>query len=187
MVQDVTPVPSYPVPMRDQHRSKQDLCAEITALRKQVSDLKEERRARQRVEDALRHGEEQLRLLADSMPGAVCLFRPDGVPMVANTRFARLLGYESSAELQRIGEVLGVFAPDDLERVRNAVAEKPGAVPEVRLRSKDGRREAYAVIAALRQDPEGIAVLIIDRPPLSRQIPSRPELNAARADGMRSA
>src|SRR3712207_603414 len=96
--------------MRDQHRPKQDLINEVTALRKQVADLKEAMTARRRVEDALRLSEEQLRALADAVPVGLCLLRPNGSPLVANRPFARLLGYDSPAELLRVADVLGVFA-----------------------------------------------------------------------------
>ena len=38
--------------MRDRHRPKQDLINEVTALRKQIADLREAMTARRRVEDA---------------------------------------------------------------------------------------------------------------------------------------
>ena len=78
--------------MRDQHRTRQDLSVEVTALRKQVADLKEAMVARRRVEDALRYAEEQLRTLADSAPVGLCLLHADGTPVVANRPFAKLLG-----------------------------------------------------------------------------------------------
>src|SRR5215218_522020 len=87
--------------MRDQHRPKQDLINEVTGLRKQIADLREAMTGRRRVEDALRQSEEQLRLLVDSAPVGLCLFRPNGTPVAANRPFARLLGYDSTSELLR--------------------------------------------------------------------------------------
>ncbi len=98
------------VSMRDNHRPKQDLIHEVTGLRKQIVDLKEAMVARRRVEDALRDAESRLRSLTDGAPVGLCLFRRDGTPIAANAPFARMLGYESPAELQRVGGVLGVFA-----------------------------------------------------------------------------
>ena len=126
--------PSF-VTMRDQHRPKQELIDEVAALRKQVADLKAETVVRRRVEDALRLSEEQLRALADSAPAGLCIIRPGGTVRAANLPFARLLGYESAAELQRLGEVLGIFAgPEELERVladgaAGRPADERGAVP----------------------------------------------------------
>jgi PAS domain-containing protein len=76
--------------MRDQHRTRQELFVEVTALRKQVADLKEAMLARRRIEDALRRAEEQLRTLTDSAPVGLCLFHPDGTPILANRPFAQL-------------------------------------------------------------------------------------------------
>ena len=104
--------------MRDQYRSKQELCDELAGLRKQVADLKAEMVIRRRVEDALRHSEEELRALGDSAPTGLCLVRAGGTVRVANLPFARLLGYDSAAELQRLSDTLGLFAgPDELSRV----------------------------------------------------------------------
>ena len=88
------------VTMRNQHRPKQELCDEVAALRKQVADLKAEMVARRRVEDALRQSDQQLRALSDSAPAGLCLVRPGGTVRAANLPFARLLGYESPAELR---------------------------------------------------------------------------------------
>ncbi len=83
---------------------------EVTGLRKQIVDLKEAMVARRRVEEALREAESRLRSLADGAPVGLCLFQCDGAPLTANTPFARMLGYDSPAELQRVGGVLGIFA-----------------------------------------------------------------------------
>ncbi|HEY3012670.1 MAG TPA: PAS domain-containing protein [Gemmatimonadales bacterium] len=96
--------------MRDDHRPKRELIHEITGLRKQVVDLKEAMAARRRVEDALRAAEALLRSLTDGAPVGLCLFRLDGTLLTANRPFARMLGYDSPAELQAVGAVLGVFA-----------------------------------------------------------------------------
>src|SRR3954464_9121512 len=96
--------------MRDEHRSKQELVHELTGLRKQVLDLKDAITTRRRVEDALRATDDLLHTLIDDAPVGLCLFRRDGTLLTANRPFARMLGYESPAELQRVGGVLGVFA-----------------------------------------------------------------------------
>ena len=149
--------------MRDQHRTRQELFVEVTALRKQVADLKEAMLARRRVEDALRHAEEQLRTLADSAPVGLCLFQPDGTPVAANRPFARLLGYESPAELQRIGGTLGIFGcPGELDRIRGSA--QAGAPPpsKVLFRRKDGQREPLEVIGSSHGEA-GLNALVVRR------------------------
>jgi PAS domain S-box-containing protein len=150
--------------MRDQHRPKHELCDEVTALRKQVADLKAEMVVRRRVEDALRQSDEQLRSLADSAPAGLAIIRPGGTVRAANLPFARMLGYETPAELQRLGEVLGIFAAgEDLERVL-AMAE-PGdrGMVEVLFRRKDGSRQSLGVIGAVCGEPDAVAIAVLER------------------------
>ena len=133
--------------MRDQHRTRQELSVEVTALRKQVADLKEAMLARRRVEDALRHAEEQLRTLADSAPVGLCLLHADGTPVVANRPFANLLGYDSPAELQRIASTFGIFGgPAELDRLRCTL--QSGSPATLLFRRKDGQREALQIVGA---------------------------------------
>ena len=148
--------------MRDNHRPKQDLIHEVTGLRKQVLDLKEAMVARRRVEEALREAESRLRLLTDGAPVGLCLFRCDGTPLIANTPFARMLGYDTPAELQRVGGVLGIFAtPEERDRVlgcRNA--GRSGAF----FRHKDGVRICFSAAAAASRETDSVALVIYQRP-----------------------
>ena len=110
------PAPHPPGPVRRGHRPQE------------VADLKEAMLARGRVEDALRHAEEQLRTLTDSAPIRLCLLHADGTPVVANAPFARLLGYDSPAELQRIASTFGIFG-GPAELVGSAVRCSPAPPP----------------------------------------------------------
>ena len=146
------------VSMRDNHRPKQDLIHEVTGLRKQIVDLKEAMVARRRVEDALRDAESRLRSLTDGAPVGLCLFRRDGTPIAANAPFARMLGYESPAELQRVGGVLGVFAnPEEQARVLGCDS---GSGSKSLFRHKDGARLCLSVLAAPCLDLGSVAVVI---------------------------
>jgi len=151
--------------MRDEHRPKQDLIHEITGLRKQIVDLKDAMVARRRVEDALRTTESMLRAMADSVPVGLCLFRHDGTPLTANAPFARLLGYDSPAELQRIGSVLGVFASDE-ERTR-ALCLRNGdrTVAGALFRAKDGAGRAFGLMAANCSTEDSVALVVFESPP----------------------
>lgn len=145
--------------MRDYNRSKQELCEEVTALRKQVSDLKAEMVVRRRVEDALRQSDEQLRAMADSVPAGLCILGPGGSVRIANLPFARLLGYDTPAELQRLGEVLGIFAaPGELERVIALTGPGGQWMTGVFFKRKDGARQSLDVIGAPCADAVAIAV-----------------------------
>ena len=149
--------------MRDQYRSKQELYDELVGLRKQVADLKAEMVIRRRVEDALRHSEEQLRTLGDSAPTGLCLMRPGGTVRVANLPFARLLGYDSAAELQRLTEAVGLFAnPDELARVLAMAHEEEHRMACVRFRRKDGTSHALGVIGMRCREGDGVALAVLE-------------------------
>jgi PAS domain-containing protein len=152
--------------MRDEHRPRQDLIHEVTGLRKQVLDLKDAMLARRRVEDALRDAEAMLRSLSDGAPVGLCLFHRDGTPLTANGPFARMLGYDSPAELMRIGGALGVFASRE-EQVRvlgsvcNGHLPASGAV----FRCKDGAHRPFEVLAAVCPEQDAISLAVFGRTP----------------------
>lgn len=149
--------------MRDEHRPKHDLIHEVTSLRKQVLDLKDAMTARRRVEEALRAAEALLRSLSDGAPVGLCLFRRDGTPLTANWPFARMLGYDSPAELLRIGGVLGVFAcPDERVRVLNSVGTGNCMAPGGLFRHKSGAGHRLRVMAASRPDHDSVALAVLD-------------------------
>jgi PAS domain S-box-containing protein len=162
--------------MRDQHRPKQDLITEVVALRKQVADLRGEMAARRRVEEALRHSEEQLRALVDGAPAGLCLFKPDGRPIAVSSPFARMLGYESPAELLSASQVLGLFATrTECARVVQLVEGGEERLGDVLFRRKDGGPHASWVLGGVCKDPDAVALVSLE------------SLSAACADDMRSA
>ncbi|HWN19927.1 MAG TPA: PAS domain-containing protein [Gemmatimonadales bacterium] len=149
--------------MRDQHRPKQDLINEVVSLRKQVADLRAEMAARRRVEEALRHSEEQLRTLVDSSPAGLCLFKSDGAPIAAGAPFARMLGYESVAELLSVSRVLGLF-PGGPERARVVQLIQRGdeRLGDVLFRRKDGRSHASWVIGTVCKEVDAVALVALE-------------------------
>jgi PAS domain-containing protein len=156
--------------MRDQHRPKQDLVNEVVALRKQVADLKDAAAARRRVEDALRHSEEQLGTLVDCAPVGLCLLHADGAPSSANGPFARMLGYQSPAELMSVSRVLGLFASaTEQARVLALFERKKERVGEVLLRRKDGGSHVVWVMGAMCRVPGAIALVALE--PLASRRP----------------
>lgn len=173
--------------MRDQHRPKQDLINEVAALRKQVADLKEAMTARRRVEDALRASEEQLRRLMDAAPVGLCLFHPNGTPLAANRPFARLLGYDTTAELLRMAGVLGVFgSAEEQSRVLALVARGMDRVAGVVFRRKDGSRQAFGAIGALSAEPPATALVVLEREPHPWRSAPLAALSAAWTAGART-
>jgi PAS domain S-box-containing protein len=162
--------------MRDQHRPKQELVNEVVALRKQVTDLRDEMAVRRRVEAALRHSEEQLRALVDGSPVGLCLFRLDGTPLAANRPFARLLGYDSPAELLGVGDALGVFINrEEQTRVLELIRRGGDRAGDVLFRRKTGGPHTAWVMGAICPAPEAMALVVLKT------------FNAASSGGTRSA
>jgi PAS domain S-box-containing protein len=150
--------------VRDNHRPKQDLVHEVTGLRKQILDLKEAMVARRRVEEALREAESRLRSLTDGAPVGLCLFRRDGTPLTANVPFARMLGYDSPTELQRVGGVLGIFAdPEERSRVLAGAEQKAGSIQGVTFRHKNGSRLCLSAMASAGAEQDSVALVIYNR------------------------
>ena len=130
----------------------------MTGLRKQVLDLKDAMTARRRVEDALRAAMALLHTLIDNAPVGLGLFHRDGTLLTANRPFARMLGYESPAELQRVGGALGVFAsPEEQARMLGSACCAPqGAL----FRHKTGSHPSLEVVTAACDDHD-YAVLVV--------------------------
>lgn len=115
------------------------------------------------MEDALRATESLLRSLTDGAPVGLCLFRRDGTPLTANSPFARMLGYDSPSELQRIGGVLGVFAsPEERSRVLGSTVNGDHTVACALFRSKDGPQRRLQLLAADCGEPDSVALVVID-------------------------
>jgi PAS domain S-box-containing protein len=149
--------------MRDHHRPKQELITEAIALRKQVVDLREAMADRRRVEDALRHSEEQLRTLLDGCPAGLCLLRSGGGPIAANRWFSRLLGYDSVGELLAMASSFGVFATrDEQDRMIECVCRAEDFSGEVRFRRKDGSDQAAWALGGMPHDRSGIILLVLE-------------------------
>lgn len=162
--------------MRDHHRPKQDLINEVVALRKQVTDLREAMATRRRVEDALRHSEEQLRGLVDGSPVGLCLLRSDGTPLAANRPFARMLGYDSPAELLDMAHVVGLFASrEEQTRICELVNRGEENAGDVLFRRKNGGPRQSWVMGSVCREPDGVALVVLE------------PLSTASSGGMRSA
>jgi PAS domain-containing protein len=150
--------------MRDEHRSRQELIHEVTGLRKQIVDLKDAMVARRRVEDALRDAESLLRALVDGAPVGLCLFQNDGTLLSANRPIAHMLGYDTAAELQRVGGALGVFSgPEEQSRVLGAAGGIPSAA-RASFRRKDGGRTCLETLSLRCVSNERAVLVIFDRP-----------------------
>jgi PAS domain S-box-containing protein len=129
--------------MGDQHRSRKELFQEVTALRKQVADLRQAARDRQRVEAALRESEARYRSWLEALPVPTARITVHGAVAAANDALGRLLDYADRAELLELAPVLGVFAHRaEEERIVARLAERTCFRDATALRTKAGRAVA---------------------------------------------
>jgi hypothetical protein len=77
-----------------------------------------------------------------------------------------LLGYDSPAELQRIGDVLGIFAGrEELERVLAMAERGDQRMAGVLFRRKDGSRQSLGVIGRSCAGADAVAIAVLERQP----------------------
>jgi len=95
---------------------------------------------RKRVEDALRHSEAAFRSMVEGTYG-VYRASPDGSILMANAALARILGYDSEAELCSKNLALDIFQPGEYSAhlFDQPGSRKPFARLETHWRRKDGR------------------------------------------------
>lgn len=94
---------------------------EVSALRKQIADLKESAVERRRVEDALRAAETLHRCTLDEAPVGILRLAPSGRVLYANPAIIKALGYQSRQDFISIGELRGVFVNgEEARRVADA-------------------------------------------------------------------
>ena len=135
---------------------------DVTGLRKQVADLKQSQVERRRVEEGLRKSEEELRTLLDSAPVGVCLFSPEGEPLLANRRMAALLGYDTPQELVRLGGSFGVVADESGRSwLRDRASDPTPARNTLSFRCRDGEMVTLSVLGEPHEGGSKIAVAVV--------------------------
>jgi PAS domain-containing protein len=143
--------------------SKADLAIEVTALRKQVNDLKEAAAARRRVEDALRSSDDLARATLEECPVPLCRINGGGRMLYGNRALAEFLRYESRREFVELVPVLGLFAEDTaLSQIHDAVRELEASVDLICIfREKGGaRREARVQVRSTQASHFTLAIAV---------------------------
>jgi PAS domain-containing protein len=83
--------------------------------------------------------------------------------VAANRPLARLLGYESPAELVSVGEVCGVFASlKEQARVAELLTQGADVDGELLFRRKNGGPRACRVLGAVCEEPEAVAIVVLE-------------------------
>jgi PAS domain S-box-containing protein len=108
---------------------------------------------RERAAEALRDSERRFRVLFEKNMAGVVRNTLDGVVLEVNDAFARIVGYESAAEIREVPLVELYFDPAEREAmIGRLLAEKTLTNHELRLRRRDGRPVWCLANVALVED-----------------------------------
>ncbi len=125
-----------------------------------------EQRERLQAQDALRQSERRLQLALEASEVSVWEFDIETGHVAVSREFGPFLGYPASEVPLRIESWEAITHPDDVKRLRTALArhyrgETPRLEVEYRIRAKDGEwRWLQTVGRALRRDARGRARLM---------------------------
>lgn len=136
----------------------------MTALRKQIEDLREAALARRRVEDALRSRLELLQQTVDVAPVGICHLDRRGKPRIVNAAFVRRMGYASLEDFRTLSPLRGLFPSDaEIPRLIRAAENRPSAPLQARFCSMDGAETCCWCRLGVAPPPdEGIIIILAD-------------------------
>lgn len=142
--------------------SKKSLSSDVTALRKQVSDLKEAAIERRRVEAAVRASEELYRAVVDEAPLAMFRIDPNGKVLVVNPAFIARLGYSSRQDFHTIGDLRGVFRDsEECHRVVKLAFAAGTQTIDIECRRRDGSVTQLPFLIGSPQGSEGVTLILV--------------------------
>jgi len=155
--------------MKDDAKTKKQLIDELSALRQQIAAQEETDAHRDRAGEALREGEEWMRVVTDSANDAIVMMNPQGSISFWNHAAEAIFGYRSD---EAIGKHLHLLlAPDRYyeayctafpEFRRTGSGNAIGKTLELVARRKDGREIKIALsLSAVSRHGEWHAVGII--------------------------
>ncbi|HEY0348913.1 MAG TPA: PAS domain-containing protein, partial [Pyrinomonadaceae bacterium] len=111
---------------------------------------------RKRAEDALRHSEDHLRMIIDTIPVMAWSVRPDGVVDFLNQRW---LDYSGLSFEQHVADPMGPIHPEDVPRVMEkwqaSMALGKPYEAEMRLQRADGEYRWFLVLTKPLRDEQG--------------------------------
>jgi PAS domain S-box-containing protein len=129
-----------------------DLLELAAALGSQIGQFIE----RQRAEDALRESETTYRSLVETSPYGIFRSTPDGRLLAVNPALVSMLGYASEAELldRRLAADI-CAAPEDRERLLDAVVMTGSVTHESVWKRKDGQKITVRQTGRVVRQPDG--------------------------------
>jgi PAS domain S-box-containing protein len=143
--------------MRDQDKTKDELIAELVAMRQQVASLESSVLQHKQTEEALQESQEYFHLLVENVQDyAIFLLDTDGRIISWNVGGERILGYESAEIIGQLGSC--IFTPEDLregedkKELRTAATEGRAFDERWHVRKDGTRFWASGVVTALRDE-----------------------------------
>lgn len=151
--------------MRDDQKTKKQLCDELATLRRRVAELEATELDRKRAKRALRDSKERYRILYEDNPSMYFTLDPEGTVLSVNRFGAKQLGYTVK---ELIGQsVLHVFHQDDKEAVLQQLTgcvQNPGVAFHWefrKVRKNGGLMWVREAARAIRQTDGRTVVLIV--------------------------
>ena len=145
--------------MKDPSKTNPELIEEISILKQKIKELEQSESDRKQAEEALRESEEKYRNIFNDAILGIYQTTPEGRHLSANPALARMLGYDTPAELINSVTNLAIqiyVNPEDREifkriLLREGVVEKF----ETRLRKKGGEIIWVSINAQTVKDTQG--------------------------------
>lgn len=100
----------------DRDKTKEQMMNELVELRQRITQLETLETEHKRVEEALRESENEIRAIADNVPGLVLYVDSDGYYRFANKRCEEWFGIQSEEVIGRhYREILGEVAYEQIK------------------------------------------------------------------------
>jgi len=130
--------------MDDMDKTRDQLIDELHALRREIARMEAREDENKRIAQALRDREQQMRLLAENIPGVIYLSRNDSryTPVYLNNQVQALTGYAKTDFLEGGLAFVDLTHPEDFawmpEIVRRALADRRSFHCIFRLKHRSG-------------------------------------------------
>ncbi len=143
--------------MKDEHKTKKQLVAELAKLRQRIVELETSKAGRKWAAEALRESGQRYKALFEHSNDGVFIFDSNGIYIAVNQRGADMLGYEIDELVGKDAErvVVPEEYADAMQKLGTLLVEPPQPPYERTLLAKDGTRVPTEISIAIVHDAEG--------------------------------